>query len=149
ALDLFLHARILAARNNIVIPSHLDCTILRMLEALAKLSACGPPPRFGDDDGGRLFDGRRNRPEHLLDPLVLGSALFRCAKWKAFQSRMTEEAIWLMGLKAAKAFDDLPPLMDLFASTALTSAGIFMMRDSSESMLAVDGGEQGTNGGGH
>jgi len=149
ALDFFLHARILAERNNIEIPSQLDSTLVRMLEALAKLSACGPPPRFGDDDGGRLFDGRRNQPDHLLDPLVLGSALFRRADWKTLQPHTTEETIWLLGVEAAKAFDAVPSLKELSVSTALTSARIFIMRDSADSMLSVDGGEQGAAGGGH
>ena len=70
ALDIFLHAYILASRNNIAIPDSYDRTIELMAEGLASLGAAGQAPRFGDDDGGRLFDGRRNRPEHLLDPLA-------------------------------------------------------------------------------
>src|SRR5215470_1434162 len=76
ALDLFLHARILAAINEIYISAQFDQTIVRMLEALCLLCRAGVPPTIGDDDGGRLFDPQRNRAEHLLDPLCTGSILF-------------------------------------------------------------------------
>ena len=149
AMYYFLLARILAARNNIPIPSQLDDTLARMLEALAKLCPCGPPPCFGDDDGGRVFDGRRNQPEHLLAPLVLGSVLFRCPKWRNVQPEITQEAIWLLGVNSIKVFDALSPSEEFCLSTALKTTGLFMMRDCSDSMLTVDGGEQAANGGGH
>src|ERR1700686_433587 len=44
ALDLLLHARILAAANRIPIPPKLDCAIERMLGALSLLGRTGTPP---------------------------------------------------------------------------------------------------------
>ena len=76
ALDMFLHARILAALNGIAIPDEFDQTLQRMLNALLLLSRAGVPPMFGDDDGGRLFDPRRVRAEHMLDPLATGAVLY-------------------------------------------------------------------------
>ncbi|HPQ17221.1 MAG TPA: heparinase II/III family protein, partial [Bryobacteraceae bacterium] len=70
ALDMFLHARLLAARNCEEAPSEFDAVIERMAEALRAQSQAGAAPRFGDDDGGRWFDPRRNRTEHMLDPLA-------------------------------------------------------------------------------
>jgi hypothetical protein len=55
ALDFFRYARELAARNGIFIPVAFDQTIAKMSDALAALSQAGPPPRFGDDDGGRVI----------------------------------------------------------------------------------------------
>src|SRR6185437_15379030 len=82
AIDFFLHARILAARNGIAIPSDYDATIERMLNAMAVLGRTGHVPRIGDDDGDRLFDGQRNRPGHMLDPLATGAILYRRGDFK-------------------------------------------------------------------
>ncbi len=56
ALDIFLHARILAELNRIPISSGFEQTLQRMLNALLLLGRAGSPPQIGDDDGGRLFD---------------------------------------------------------------------------------------------
>ena len=55
ALDFFVHARTLAERNTIPIPPAFARTIEKMQEALAAISQAGAPPRFGDDDGGRVI----------------------------------------------------------------------------------------------
>src|SRR5580658_6967624 len=110
ALDFFLHARILAAANQIPIPADLDRTILKMLELLSALSQDGPPPRLGDDDGGRLFDPQRNRAEHLTDPLSTGAVLFKRPEFKAASGSLREETLWLLGPPSAAAFDDLPSI---------------------------------------
>src|SRR5213078_1821048 len=75
AIDFFLHARILAACNGVSIPAEYDATLERMLNALAVVGRTGSVPRIGDDDGGRLFDGQRNRTEHMLDPLASAAVL--------------------------------------------------------------------------
>jgi hypothetical protein len=82
ALDFFLHSVVLASANHIPVPKSLDDTLERMLTALCLLGRDGSPPRFGDDDGGRLFDSRRNRSEHLLDPLATGAILFQRGDYK-------------------------------------------------------------------
>src|SRR5262249_51021313 len=65
ALDFFLHARLLAERNGIPIPAFFDRKIEDMLRVLCRLASAGPVPSLGDDDGGRLFDSRRNGTEHM------------------------------------------------------------------------------------
>ena len=56
ALDLFLHARLLASRNKIDVPANFDEVLKKMLAVVKTLSQSGPPLGFGDDDGGRLFN---------------------------------------------------------------------------------------------
>lgn len=75
ALDFFLHARVLASRNGVDIPADFDAVIGKMLDVVEALSQAGPPEGFGDDDGGRVFNSRRNRTEHMSDPLALGAVL--------------------------------------------------------------------------
>ena len=77
ALDMFLYARVLASRNGIAIPPDYDEVLTRMADALASIGGGGQAPSFGDDDGGRLFNGPRNRREHMLDPLAAAAAPLR------------------------------------------------------------------------
>ena len=82
ALDMFLHARILAANNGIAISRRSIAILQRMLDALLMLCRAGLPPMFGDDDGGRLFDPRL-RAEHMLDPLATGAVLYGRGDFKS------------------------------------------------------------------
>jgi len=68
ALDFFLYARLLQARNGFEIPPAYDAVLQRMLDVVAALAQAGPAEGFGDDDGGRLWNPRRNRTEHMTDP---------------------------------------------------------------------------------
>src|SRR4051812_12035464 len=52
ALDLFLHARLLASRNKIDVPESFDEVLKKMLVVVRSLPQNGPPLGFGDDDGG-------------------------------------------------------------------------------------------------
>jgi Uncharacterized protein conserved in bacteria len=99
ALDFFLHTRALAERNGIAIPKAFDEVFEKMLEVVRVLSRNGPPQGFGDDDGGRLFDPRRNKTEHLADPLALGAALYGKDSLQG-AATLTEESIWLFGENA-------------------------------------------------
>src|SRR6266849_5620441 len=102
ALDFFLHARLLAAKNGLDIPTEYDSTLGRMLSVVQTLAQAGPPEGFGDDDGGRVFDPRRNRTEHMTDPLAVGTLLYGREDLSA--ARLTEESIWLFGQQAVEAF---------------------------------------------
>ncbi len=97
ALDMFLHARILAGLNGVPVSKQFDDILERMLDALMLLGRAGLAPSFGDDDGGRLFDPRRNRAEHLLDPLATGSVLYRRGDFKFVAGAAREETLWLLG----------------------------------------------------
>ena len=130
ALDFFLHARVLAALNRVSIPAAFDKTIERMLEVVSHLSGAGSLPRMGDDDGGRVFDPRRNRAEHMCDPLVLGAVLFRRDDFKVAAGGLNEETIWLAGVEGANRFDSLRSMMKRPSSFARKSSGIHVMRGS-------------------
>src|SRR5208282_940922 len=148
ALDFFLHARILASWNQIPIPAEFDRTIVKMLEYLASLGAAGAPPRFGDDDGGRVFDPRRNRSEHLLDPLSTGAVLFHRPDFKAAAGSLREETLWLLGPGSAGDFDRLSKAFSPAGSRAFPDTGTYIL--SSEGLrLAVDAGPLGSARGGH
>ena len=97
AIDFFLHAAVLAMNNGVALPAEFENTVQKMLNALFLLGRTGSVPRLGDDDGGRLFDGRRNRSEHLLDPLATGAILFGRGDFKAAAGEIREETVWLLG----------------------------------------------------
>jgi len=59
ALDFFEHARKLAELNGVAVPAAFAGVVEKMRAALASISQAGPPPQFGDDDGGHvLLSGR-------------------------------------------------------------------------------------------
>ena len=150
AVDIFLHARILAARNGIPIAPRFDQILQRMLNALLLLGRAGLPPRIGDDDGGRLFDPRRNRAEHLLDPLATGAVLYRRGDFKFGARGPREETLWLLGTKSVAEFDSLTSVEPSSASTALLDSGIYLMVDEkSAEQLLIDAGPLGAGSGGH
>jgi hypothetical protein len=150
ALDFFLHAAVLASINGISIPNSLDHALEKMLTALWLLGRCGSPPRFGDDDGGRLFDPRRNRSEHLLDPLATGAILFLHGDLKYAATDLREETIWLLGAEGVRRWDELesiPPPMD---SIAIENSGFYMLTAAKPpAQLVLDAGPMGTQSGGH
>jgi hypothetical protein len=148
ALDFFLHARILAARNHIAIPTEFDRTIVAMLDYLTALGTAGAPPRFGDDDGGRLFDARRNCAEHLLDPLSTGAVLYSRPDYKAAGGSLREETLWLLGPGCAGDFDRLPRVQPPSHSRAFADSGTYIL-GSAGLKLALDAGPLGSARGGH
>jgi hypothetical protein len=151
ALDFFLHARILADENGIAIPTQLDDTVERMLDALRALSQTGPLPQFGDDDGGRVFDPRRNQREHMRDPLATGAVLFHRSDLKSAAVGPREEMVWLLGINGVQSFNSLPPSEKSVCSVALPASGIYAMSSSTpaQQQLVIDAGRQGPGWAGH
>jgi len=126
ALDFFLHARVLAERSGVEIPSSFDAVLQRMLSVLAALSEGGHAAGFGDDDGGRVFSPRRNRPEHLSDPLAVGSLVFGRSDF-GHVAKLTEEAIWLFGERALGLSEKWRHYNRRIASEAFEAGGIYVM----------------------
>lgn len=142
AVDFFLHARILADLNGIPVPVQFDQTIEKMLEVLSAMGQAGPLPRFGDDDGGRLFDSRRNRGGHLLDPLATGAVLFNRPDFKAAIGGIREESVWLLGTHGISRFEKLPSARQPVSSFCLEKSGIYVMSSSkpARSQFVIDAG---------
>lgn len=150
ALDFFLHAAVLANLNNVPVPKEFEETLQRMLVALQLLGRGGTAPRVGDDDGGRLFDPRRNGSEHLLDPLSTGAILFHRGDFKAAAKSLREETIWLLGPEGASVWDELEANPANMNSTALPDAGFYLLSaDKPPTQLVVDCGPMGAESGGH
>ena len=148
ALDFFLHAALMATGNDIPVPKSFENTVEKMLSVLYLLGRNGPPPQFGDDDGGRLFDPRRNRCEHLLDPLATGAVLFRRGDFKTLVGTLREETLWLLGAKGVRLWDQLNTAEVVPESTALAQAGLYFLT-SEKTQLIVDTGPLGAHSGGH
>ncbi|MFY9844796.1 MAG: alginate lyase family protein [Terriglobales bacterium] len=162
ALDFFLYARLLAARNGMNIPPEYDAVLQRMLEVVAALAQAGPAEGFGDDDGGRLWNPRRNRTEHMTDPLVLRAAIYSngtdSAKFAA--ARLTEEAIWLFGKRVLGESTVGEPAAEEPAhantssntqSNAFPDGGLYVLADSQPfpQAMVADAGPQGVDHSGH
>jgi hypothetical protein len=150
AVDILLHARILAALNGVPNSREFEQILQRMLNALLLLSRAGVPPSMGDDDGGRLFDPARNRAEHMLDPLATGAILYRRGDFKFLAGDPREETLWLLGAKRLAEFASLPSQAPLATSTALVESGFYRMADApSQQQWLIDAGPLGAGSGGH
>ena len=108
----------------------MDRGLEAMLDALARLSRAGAPPSIGDDDGGRLFDGRRNRSQHMLDPLATGAVLYERGDFKFLAEDLTEETVWLMGEAGVARFDAVKAAPMHSKSAAPAESGLYMMCDA-------------------
>jgi hypothetical protein len=148
ALDFFLHSAILAGVNGIATPKSFKDELEKMLTALCVLGREGTPPRFGDDDGGRLFDPRRNRSEHLLDPLATGAILFHRGDYKAVAGGLREETLWLLGAEGVRQWQQLEEADVSTESTALPESGFYLLA-ADRTQIVVDAGPLGTQSGGH
>jgi hypothetical protein len=150
ALDFFLHSAVLASMNDIPIPRELEEALGKMLNALYLLARGGPPPRLGDDDGGRLFDPSRNGSEHPLDPLATGAILFNRGDYKAAAVQLREETIWLLGPEGVQRWDQLEATPIDMNSVGLQQSGLYLLTSQKPAtQLVVDAGPQGTQSGGH
>src|SRR5437899_1309438 len=147
ALDFFLYTRLLAARNGNEIPAAYDAVVERMLDVVAALAQAGPAEGFGDDDGGRLWNPRRNRTEQMTDPLALGSMMYS-TEFSA--ARLTEEAIWLFGNQAVEKLARAKT-SPVARSIAFPDGGLYVLADSQPypQAMVVDAGPQGTGRSGH
>jgi hypothetical protein len=146
ALDFMIYARLLASRNGIEVPLGFDQVLRKMLAFVQAVSQVGPPDGFGDDDGGRVFDGARNRSEHMTDPLALGAALFHD---QSLASTLTEEAIWLFG-ESTLAWQS-PRAPSHLYSQAFPDGGVYVVAGSDPlpQQMVIDAGPQGIGHCGH
>jgi Heparinase II/III-like protein/Heparinase II/III N-terminus len=147
ALDFFLYARLLAARNGMEIPPAYDAALGRMLDVVAALTQAGPAEGFGDDDGGRLWNPRRNRTEQMTDPLALGAGIYH----REFSvAPLTEEAIWLFGNLAVEGLSTTQT-SPAAHSVAFPDGGLYVLADSQPypQTMVVDAGPQGVGRSGH
>ncbi len=147
ALDFFLYTRLLAARNGTEIPAAYDAVVERMLDVVAALAQAGPAEGFGDDDGGRLWNPRRNRTEQMTDSLSLGSVMYS-TEFSAAQ--LTEEEIWLFGNQAVEKLARAKT-SPVATSIAFPDGGLYVLADSQPypQAMVVDAGPQGTGRSGH
>jgi uncharacterized heparinase superfamily protein len=147
ALDFLLYARLLAARNGMEIPREYDAVVGRMLDVVAALAQAGPAEGFGDDDGGRVFNPRRNRTEQMTDPLTLGAVMYS----REFSAaRLTEEAIWLFGNQAVEELSQAET-SPAAHSLCFPDGGLYVLADSQPyaQAMVVDAGPQGVGRSGH
>jgi len=153
AVDFFVHARLLATQNNIRIPAAYDEAVRRMLDVVEALAQAGPAEGFGDDDGGRLFNPRRNRTEHMTDPLAIGGLLYdsnAASAAHASAAQLTEESIWLFGARAVEKLTKIKKQNEP-RSTAFPDGGLYVLAtvDPFPQTMMIDAGPQGVGRCGH
>ena len=94
---------------------------------------------------------RRNRAEHLLDPLATGAILFQRPDWKAAAPIAHEETLWLLGIQGVDQFDSMAEKPSSPRTAAFLESGIYLMADPApaKAQLLIDAGPHGSLSGGH
>ena len=132
AVDIFLHARILAGLNGIPISPRFDQILQSMLSALLLLGRAGVSAE----------DRRRRRWQAVRSAAAIGlstclilwpPARFSTSRgdFKFAAGGPREESLWLWGAKGFAEFDLLPVVEPSAASTALPDSGLYLMADES------------------
>lgn len=151
ALELFLQCGLLASKNDRTPPPEYAATVERMCSALALLSRTGITASFGDDDGGRLLDGSRNRAQDLAEPLATAAVVFGRGDFKYLARGLGEDVIWVLGVEGVDQFDSLKSTPPPLVSTALETSGFYFMSSAEPvpQQMLIDAGPQGAGSGGH
>src|SRR5260370_5151645 len=128
-------------------PAECEGVVEGMLDVGAALAQAGPAEGFGDGDGGRLWNPRRNRTEQMTDPLALGAVVYS-RKFSA--ARLTGEAIWLFGNRAVEKLAGAKT-SSAARSIAFPDGGLYVLADSEPfaQAMVIDAGPQGTVRSGH
>ena len=95
-----------------------------------------------------MFDGHRNRAEHMLDPLATGAELFDRGDFKRLSGGLREETLWLLGTRGAQTFDSIPDQLPSSESAAFRDSGLYVM-NAADRQIVIDAGPLGAGSGGH
>ena len=112
----------------------------------------GTTPIIGDDDGGRMLPPANAKSDDFRGTLAVGAVLFERGDYKYVAGEVSEEIVWLLGLKGVQAFENLPATVPEKNSFAFETGGYFVMRDGwadTDNYMLIDCGEVGALSGGH
>ena len=151
--DFYIHLLILLRINGQAVPAELEESLVKLLDHLMYITRPdGSTPLFGDDDGGRLVTLSERAPNDFRGTLATGAVLFNRADYKYVAGDVIEEALWLLGAEAIRAFDHLQPTPPTKQSRGFPDGGYYVMRDgwsSDSNYLWFDCGPHGTLNCGH
>src|SRR5258706_7352390 len=151
ALELFLQCGLLAEKDDAPPSAEYAGTVERMCSALALLSRTGITASFGDDDGGRVVDGDRNRAENLTEPLAVAAVVLGRGDFQYLAPGLNEDVILLLCAEGVEQFDALKVVAPRLFSTAMEPSGFYLMASAEPvpQQLVLDAGPQGAGPGGH
>ena len=148
-----LHSRRLRAANEVDVLQLRTACPEETLDAAAGVGEGLTRQKvLGDDDGGRLFDPRRDDMEHMTDPLAIGALAYGRDDLSA--ARLTEESIWLFGEHAVEKLGQPNAARGLASgggSCALADGGLYVLSASEplRQTMMIDAGPQGVGRCGH
>lgn len=152
-LDIYLHARLLAATHGLPGVDEVDAALHKLAQVLRWVQrGDGRIPLFGDEDGGRLLflDGRDG--DDVRSPLSTVGILLRDAELVRAGGVPSDEVTWLLGAHwtAPAAAPDGSGTAE--RARAFDQGGLFVMRDGwgrDDAVCTIDCGPLGVLGGGH
>jgi hypothetical protein len=142
-LELFTAGALLCRNSGLFLPEDFWHRLERMYEFVFSVTRPdGTVPVVGDADDGRLYILSDYRNWHRTDfryLLSIGSVLFRRSDMKAKAGPFAEEAFWLLGPSAMNTFSDLEQEHREIGSRGFLDAGLYVMRQANNYLLACCG----------
>lgn len=128
--DIYLHAIGVAELAGIAVPATMRERMVLLMDRLADVTRPdGSIPLIGDDDGGRLVNLETRDLRDARAALAIASDTLRRPELAVVAGGATEEALWMLGAKAARTIDETatgaPPARE---STLAPVGGYAVMR---------------------
>jgi hypothetical protein len=109
-VEIYLHFLILAARNEVPIPTAVRERLQRMLDfLLAVRGPNGSMPLIGDTDGGWLLPLSPRAADDFRGIFSIAAAFFGRSDYAWAAGSATPEILWLLGPSGLKAYQQLRP----------------------------------------
>ena len=149
--EVFLYSFVLCHLNGIDIEEKYWAKLREMIEYMrAYLRPDGRAPLIGDSDSGRVLPVADRAADDHEYVISVGASVFQDAKLKIQNSKLPEEALWILGERGVTDFDRVRPSADP-ASSDFPNAGVYVLRDDDLYLLfnASDAGLNGRGSHGH
>jgi hypothetical protein len=123
-VEIYLHFLILAACNDIAVPTTVQERVQRLLDFLLAIRLPdGALPQIGDADGGWLLPLTPRAADDARNVFAIGAALFGRSDYAWAAGGLAPETIWLLGPTGVKASAALCPAPPETAPSRLFSCG--------------------------
>jgi hypothetical protein len=127
--DIYLHLLLLARRNHLHLPDHVEPAIARTVRALLLLAQPdGSVPNIGDADGGWLLPLAPRAPRDCRGTFGVAAVVFDDDELAWAAGECPVEVDWLCGADGRRAFARLGRRPPAIASTLLGAGGYAIMR---------------------
>jgi hypothetical protein len=146
-VEIYLHYRMLAARNGLPVSAAVEERVQKMLDVLLALRRPdGGLPAIGDGDGGFLLPLIPRPPGDLRGVFALAGALFDRADYRWAAGGAQPEVLWLLGPSVVPNAAPAPPAL---TSRVFDAGGYVVLRGDAHHLVFDTGPLGCPQSGGH